>query len=360
MAITGYTCPPWMPTAGRQNPIAYCLAGGLPEGCPHPCVSPPLLAAIYQAEVSNHHVGSYISATMLSMSGCPRQTVLERGLPGRPPDPWYETPIKRWWPFRGVLAHALVENAGDLVTPMGWLQELRMRVPLQYPELPQPAFDAQGVWTGDFVAGEHLVITLGGTTDAYNPRIRTIHDFKSQADTKVEMMARKGTCDPKHAEQLNVYRFLVSRTPIDAALAAKCRVAGFDPTGHDYLPAPESLVIQGFSMMALARTGSAVELKVKPDGVKWARKETFEIAPVPVWPLDEIEAWIRPRALAWYRWLVLGQPTPIVDEADKWLCRGCAFNGELVEGGVCFPERERYQQQRAADVAAQPPSAELE
>src|SRR5512140_3523893 len=95
--LVGYRCPPGSPTHGEHHPVAHCLSA-----CPHPCVSPPLLAAIHKAERTNHHVGSYISASMLSMSGCARQTVLERT------HDFYEQPLKRWWPFRGTIAHAIV------------------------------------------------------------------------------------------------------------------------------------------------------------------------------------------------------------------------------------------------------------
>lgn len=333
MPLIGYACPPGSPTHGERHEVAHCLGD-----CPHPCVSPPLLNALYKAENENHHQGAYISASMLTGGLCARKVYYERF------EDFFEYPGNRWWAFRGTLSHALIEGAGAGVAPYGWMQELRMGVDLEYPDLPQPIFATDGSWTGDFL-DEPLRIRLGGTTDAYNPLTRTLHDFKSAADAKVQMMVlgEKGDdnefsrqLEDKWVWQTNIYRWLISKTPISPELRERYGLEG------EYLPAPETLVIQTFSMMMLVRSGYDVEVRLPPKGnQRWGKKEILHVDPVPVLPLDTIENYVRPRALEWYRYLVLRERPPIVDKKNSWLCKTCCFNGHVVAGERCLPETER-------------------
>lgn len=341
MPLIGYACPPGSVTFGERHEVAYCLGQ-----CAHPCVSPPLLNAIYRAERENHHVGAYISASMLTGGGCARQVVYERTYP------FFEYPRNRWWAFRGTLGHSLVEAAGVGMEAYGWRQEVRMAVIMRYPDQPSPILDPEtGLFTGQYDASRSLEFVLGGTTDAHDVLNNAIHDYKSMADAKVVMtvQGKKGgtfspQLDDKWVWQLNIYRWLMAHTPIDADVRER-----FDLQGEFYTP-PSKLVIQGFSMMDLVRTGASLEVKV-PSG-KWSKYTTFDVAEVPVLPLDEIEAYIRPRALEWFNYLVLGREAPVVVEEEKWLCRYCCFNGELVDGERCFPTAERA---RGARVPGQVP-----
>lgn len=329
MPLAGFACPPWVPTAGQQNAIAHCLGS-----CPHPCASPLLLNAVWRANHANHHKGAYISASLFAGNACARQTTYERFYD------FYEQPTRTWWPFRGTVVHTVIEHAGlEDMLQYGWLQELRMAVPLTYPDVPSPVLTEDGTFTGEF-SDEPLTVTLGGTTDAYNVRTRELHDFKSMADEKVEMFAKAGKVEKKWEIQLNVYRWLVSQTPTPSYVKA-----AFGDTVGEFLPPPEKLVIQGIGMMNFPRTGSAIGLKVREDGSRYKRYAEYTIEDVRVWSLDETEAFVRTEAIKWYRYFLLRHEAPIVDEENRWLCKGCAFNGEVVQGGVCFPTREARAEQ---------------
>jgi len=327
MPLKGYTCPPGMPTAGNRNDVEWCLAK-----CPHPCVAPPLLAAMYEAEVSNHHTGAYISASMLAGNNCGRQTVFERTYD------FYEHPTRRYWPFRGTHCHTIIEGAAPRIAKYGWLQEMRMQVPLVYADEPAPIFDDQGGFTGKFDENAPLTITLGGTLDAYNPKEPPypLWDMKSTADAKAEMLIKgqKGGTYSKNLEdrwviQTNVYRWMVSKTEIPSAIKRRLKLKG------KYFPAPEFLGIQALGMMAIPRTGIPYLFK------KGRQEELYHIDDVPVLPLEEIETLVRREALKWYRWLVLGEMPPVVEEERAWMCKSCPFNGELIPGERCFPNYER-------------------
>lgn len=332
MSLVGFRCPDWVPTAGTENPIAHCLGK-----CPHPCAAPPLLAAIYKENTENHHTGIYISASMLAGSSCARQTVFERTVP------FYELPTKRFWAFRGTHAHSMVERAVGIIEEYGWVSELRMSVDLTYPELPAPKF-SKGIFTGKFDTKRPLVITLGGTCDSYNPQKRELWDMKSMADVKAEMMVRgtkpgtfSSNLEDSWVKQLNVYRWLLANTKIPPAVKAQLKLEG------ELFPAPEVLGIQGISMMNIPRTGADYDMKVAAGRGRVLKR--FTIDSVPVWPLEETEAFIREGALQWYRWLALGEPTPVVPEDKSWLCDGCPFNGERIKGAPCMPTTERTQSQ---------------
>lgn len=333
--LRGYVCPPGTPTAGTQNPVEWCVGRmeqGRFVGCPHPCVSAPLLAKMYDVERRNHHKGAYISASMLTGGGCARQTWYERH------HDFYEHPVRRLYAFRGTIIHALIEDAPAFLADAGWLQEIRMTVALEYPDLPAARFDADG----RFVGLDHdrpLVITLGGTCDAYNPPLRKLADFKSMGDEKAERYAMRGMVEEKHEAQLNIYRWLIANTRITPELCARLRAVGYDPGDEEFLPCPDDLSIQGISMMSLVLSGSAQEMKVKrvlPNGQMITEQRLAIVEPVKAWPLAETEAFVRPRALKWYRHLVLGEIPDVVPRSEQWLCRNCPFNGK-----PCQPEQER-------------------
>lgn len=314
MPLKGYRCPASAPTAGNINKVQHCLSK-----CPHPCVAPPLLAAMFNSERQNYHKGAYISASMLSGTGCARQTVLERT------EDYYDFPVKRYWPFRGTHAHEIIEKAGTTIEKYGWLQELRMSVELVFDDILESD-------------GKPLVITVNGTTDSYNPSKPPypMWDMKSMADYKAMMMVRgskPGTFSPNLQDnwvmQLNVYRWLLAHTKIPAKIKRKLKLKG------TYYPAPEFLGIQGIAMMHIPRTGMPYELKVGKD------LRIFNIDDIPVWPLAETEEFIRHEALKWHDWLVVGTMPPVVTEDKSWLCKGCAFNGERFKEGICFPTKER-------------------
>lgn len=332
MTLVGYVCPPGHvdPPEGTRHRVDYCLAE-----CPSPCIAPPLLHAMHTAEVANPHQGAYISASMLAGQGCLREVYYER----TPGIELYEHPTRRYWAFRGTHAHSIIERGADQLRPLGWLQEMKMRVDLTYPDLPQPLFDGKNAFTGDFDRTAPLVIQVGGTLDAYNWRRRELWDMKSMADAKAEAVIKGSKPDATFSANLedrwvwqtNIYRWLLCQTPIPPEIKEEFP----ELAGYDYYPEPTMLAIQGIAMMSIPRTGSTYVFR------KGRTTSVHAIDSVPVLPLGDVEAFVRREALRWYRGLVLRQLPPVVDAQHKWLCRNCLFNGEIVAGGPCHPEAER-------------------
>lgn len=325
MPIIGYVCPPGGEEPGRQNEVTYCLTK-----CVAPCVTPPLLAAMWKADTGNYHQGDYISASMLAGSGCSRQVMFERY------QDFYDLATKRYWPFRGTHAHAIVEGAQDIIAPYGWLQEIRMATTLTY-DMAAPVFDEHGQWTGDYDSTKNLEIVVRGTCDAYNPLRRELTDMKSMADKKVEMMIRGSTpgtysknLQDSWVAQLNIYRYLIGKTPVPDWVHEQYKTHGLPKLKGKYFPAPDKLFIQGIAMMSHPVSGSKLAHKER------GKTTIYDIDAVPVWSMQEIEDFIRPRALEWYKALNLKQVPPVVPQDKAWLCKNCAFYDS-----ACFPEKER-------------------
>lgn len=329
MPLRGYVCPVGGEEPGRQNEVEYCLTK-----CSKPCVTPPLLAAMWKSDSENYHRGDYISASMLAGGGCARQTMLERF------EPFYDLPTKRYWPFRGTHAHRIVEEAAEVIAPYGWLQEIRMQTVLTYPELPAPVFSENGEFSGSYDENSPLQVVVRGTCDAYNPLTRTLVDCKSMSDAKIEIMLKgssPGTWSDQLQDnwiaQLNIYRWLISRTPVSDEVRKQFEEHGLPALKGKTYPAPKKLFIQGIAMMSHPVSGTAVPHKVKGRGTT-----VYDLDDVPVWTLAETEAYVRPLALQWYKALSLKQLPPVVPESKKWMCPNCAFYKK-----ACNPEAERAQ-----------------
>lgn len=340
----GYVCPLGTPTnefqsPGQRNDVDHCLGR-----CPNPCVTPVLLASMYQAERKNPHQGTYLSASMLAGDGCARQTWYER----QPDIDFYELPTRRFWPFRGTIVHGLVEDAGTRARRHGWLSELQMSVPVEFPDEPAPIFDSiidngYPTWrfTGEFDRTRPLVITVRGTTDAYNPLLRAIDDLKTTGDLKFKEFLR-GKQGGQYSDQIkdswvlqvNIYRWLVCRTRIPDPIRAQFAEWGTPLPDSEFFPEPTQLAIQLISLMELARTGTGFVAKGKHD-------TPMMLSKVPVLPMEDVTTFIRARALQWYRWLVLGVRPPVVSADKHFMCRNCPFNGEIHSGSPCFPTEER-------------------
>jgi hypothetical protein len=327
MPIRGYVCPPGGEEPGRQNEVDYCLTS-----CASPCVTPPLLAAMWKSDTGNYHQGDYISASMLAGSGCSRQVMYERY------HEFYDLPTKRYWPFRGTHAHTIVEGAQDIIAKYGWLQEIRMATTLKY-DMAAPVFDEHGVWTGDFDSSKDLEIVVRGTCDALNPITRTLVDCKSASDVKVTMTL-KGSVPGTYSKnlqdswvaQLNIYRYLISKTQVPEWVHEQYDKYELPRLKGKYFPAPTNLAIQMIGMMGHPVSGTRVAHKER------GKTTLYDIDPVPVWSLKETEEFIRPRALEWYKALNMKQIPPVVPKDKAWLCKNCSF-----EGKQCFPEQEREQ-----------------
>lgn len=322
MALIGFVCPPGSDEPGRRNDVSFCT-----QQCTNPCVLPPLTASIYAAERGNYHQGAYISASMIASGGCPKQTWLERRVD------YYDTIRRRFWAFRGNIVHHMIEKAPVELIGNRWVQELSMHTMLDFPDEPAPLFDENGVFTGEFDHSDFLRLRLNGTCDAYDVPNRTLWDVKTTGDFKMDQFIDGKdfgdgivrNIDPIHIMQMQVYCYLLSKTPMPDAVADQLGV----PRGT-LMPKPEQIIIQKIGMMDLARSGYDHLVKRK------GKKSLLPIEHCPVYENDDIEAWIRPRALDWYKWLVLGEEPPVVPKKDQWLCYGCSFKD--VE---CHPDVER-------------------
>lgn len=325
MPCIGYVCPPGAPTAGERHEVTHCLSL-----CKNPCASPPLIAAIHHANAINHHKGAYISASMIAGGNCLRRIVWER----------YDTqgyfqPLRNvYWAFRGTMAHQVIEDRGGLTDGFGWMREIRMSVPLVFPDHPAPVFDDEGEWTGDYDTTQPLAVTLGGTCDAYNPYRRMLHDFKTMADMKVAKVLG-GDQQESWVTQLNVYRWLISQTRVSPEQRKAFAELGLPPLPGEFFPAPSELAIQAIGMMELPLTGTTYAVKTR------GRQVTHELPHIPVWDLELTEAGIRATALTLYRALVQRIPQPVVAKELAWLCGSCPFNGETNPGERCHPTNER-------------------
>jgi hypothetical protein len=231
-----------------------------------------------------------------------------------------------------------------------------MAVPLHYRDLPAPVFNDEGVWTGDFDSSNHLIINLGGTTDGYNVLTRELHDYKTLADSKVSRFLKGqdgGRWSPTIKDawvwQVNIYRWLVMHTPTEQ-LRPWFEANNIATPSTAFLPAPERLQMQLISMMEIPLTSTRY--------VPMRTTEAYEVGEVPILPDEEVEAFIRERALEWFRWLVLKVRPPVVEEEDKWLCKNCQFNGELLQG-PCFPDNERRALEDIATEDAAEPTTPL-
>jgi len=298
MPLKGFVCPSTVPTAGSRNSVDHCM-----RGCPHPCIAPPLIRAIYDADAGNYHKGTYISASMLTGGSCARQVWFERTVD------FFEEPKRRYWAFRGTHAHSIIERSAKPLKKLGWLQELRVKAELEYED--------------------GLKVVVAGAIDAYNPSAPPfpLWDFKSMADSKAEKMitGAKWPSDPeprwsknvddKWVLQLNIYRWLVAMN------------------GY---PVPEFLGIQGIAMLQVPRTGSEYMLKLPRRDA-----ERYQIDDVPLLPLPEVETFVREEARKWHGWLVEGLKPPVVGKRLDWLCKSCAFNGDIIPGERCRPSQER-------------------
>lgn len=325
MPLIGYVCPQGADEPGRRNSIEFCLGQ-----CKSPCVMPPLLGSMWEAEKHNVHKTDYISASMLSGDGCPRQTYFERF------SEYYDSPRRRFWPWRGTHAHSMVERGAEMMAQYGWVSELTMQTELQYPHA-APVFDDAGNWTGDFDSTKDLTMTVRGTCDAYNPLTRTLVDFKSMSGKKVaKFITGKmgGTYSPNlqdsWVQQLSVYAWLLARTRIPDTIRAQFEEHGLALTKAKTFPKPTRLVIQAIDAMELPHSGMIYPFK-EDYGTT-----TYPIDALPVWTAQETEDWVRPRALKWYKWLVLRQTPPVVGKNKAWMCRNCPMYGNL-----CHPEEER-------------------
>jgi len=286
---------------------------------------------MWKSDTENYHRGDYISASMLAGSGCMRQTFLERF------EDFHDLPTKRYWPFRGTHAHKIVEEAAGILAPYGWLQEIRMSTVLVFPDLPAPIFSAAGEFEGSFNFDTPLQVVVRGTCDAYNPFRKDLVDCKSMADTKVEMMIEGASpglysrnLQDSWVTQLNIYRWLISHTPVPDEVRAELRRHGLPELEGVNYPAPDRLYIQGIAMMSHPVSGSKHAHKVKGRGVK-----VYEIDAVPVWELADIEAYVRPLALKWYKALNMRRQPKPVGKDKSWMCKNCAFYKK-----ACNPELE--------------------
>ncbi|MDP2659712.1 MAG: PD-(D/E)XK nuclease family protein [Dehalococcoidia bacterium] len=244
MPVIGFDCP----FKGKVD-FHFCLRDAATQNQPCQFTYPVLKGMVHNERKLRHgiHVTSLLS--------CLRKVVLEQR------HDLYVSPEHSYWPFRGQLAHAIVQMAQEenAVT--------------------ERTFKRQ-------VEG----ITIVGTPDVIYPEKNLLVDYKTTA-----MVPKKGPY-PQHVLQVNIYRWLVQ--------------------AHYHVDRMEIVYLD----------------------MKGAGRE-----PVPVMPLEEVEAFILPRARILKRGLEGGELPPQIGEEGRWQCWGyCPFSHHMDCWGLAGPpERNR-------------------
>jgi hypothetical protein len=357
MGLKLLVCPAHTPTAGTRNEPSHCLTA-----CPHRCISPMLLAGMLSSSARNHHRGKLISVSSLSSEGCPRALMLERTLD------YADEAQSMLYAYRGTVLHQVLEDAHGFALPdgssllsLGFIQEYRMLIAFcfEHGGFEAPAgsdpYDP-GTWDSVTCPGCALAgvprsaqefFFLSGTLDCAEPRwdtydpadgsVRvTIWDLKTVAEYQVDKIVSgaaakesrygAGTKD-SHCEQLNLYAYLLDRSPIPEPVLEVARARGLELRRL----VVDDLRIQLFSMNKFPVTGGTTLHRAH-----WKHPwQTVQVPGIPrlsdAWAVDHVRRVGRPI----YEALILEQgrggicpPAPNSKGAHSWRCGGfCAFAG---------------------------------
>lgn len=228
MPVIGFDCP----YKGKVD-FGFCLRDAATHN--QPCqFAYPVLKGMVRNE-TKPRTGIHVT----SLLGCLRKAILQQR------HDLYVSPEQSYWPFRGQLAHAVVQLAQEESA------------------VTERTFRRQ-------VEG----ITIVGTPDVIYPDRRLLVDYKTTA-----MVPKKGPY-PQHAQQVNIYRWLVQQHyPVD-------------------------------------------RLEIVYLDMKGAGREAVNLT-----PLQEVEDFILPRARLLKRAMDGGTLPPQVGEEGRWQCWGyCPFS----------------------------------
>ena len=273
MPLKGFTCPSNGEEPGRKNSLNYCI-----KKCSAPCVSPHVLESMYNLENKNPHKGKVISVSQLC-GGCKRKVMLERT------EDFYIEPDRKLPTFRGAMIHGVIEQAKTpRLKRAGWLIEEHMELPVK---------TQSGEWT------------LSATLDSYDTIRESLNDVKTLQEYAVGKMVtgkNKGKwsdhISDAYVKQLNLYRYMGKQLKLFDAKHLRLQIIGFG---------------------RMIFTGTDVKWGLK------GREETYYLPDVPILSDEEVESWIETDGDKWFRIMYMGEKAPVVDEADKWLCKICVF-----------------------------------
>jgi hypothetical protein len=273
---------------GTITSFEDCLA------CDPGCMDIEVREAIFarNADQDPTHVGHNINVT--SMLGCMRSTYLERTID------YAASPLSMWWTLRGELIHRLVERP-DHDNPEIRRSELQLSAELDG-------------------------ITITGRVDNYKLRFLdygVLKDWKSIGDNGLQYIIYDGAKED-HVWQTNIYSWLLRKNgyrvdTIEIAYLSLMQVVktGTQAGFHEYLASPP------------AKTGRRRNMTGKPDLIKeygsGKRKWhcTYAIPHVPLYDMETIENFIRPKARELHSAFTTGAiPGLPSAEVMNWKCDG--------------------------------------
>jgi hypothetical protein len=354
MPLVKWACPPHKdgthdPLAkhGNLHDFAHCAFK-----CKDQCVSPPLIAALSHAEVSNHHTRKYVSAT--GLYGCSRKLKLERT------EDYADYMRNKLYAMRGTVIHEVIDQASgfkftqDGVTvsmeDMGWLSEYSMLFAYCFTHGGFAIPDSVNVHdesTWDKVACPHCrgageeggFFLMGGTLDSLQPHWEefdegtgvlpcTLWDIKTLGDYALRLFILGDTQQTHHSHirdsyfvQAHVYKYMLERVAVPTVLANKGVTRIVVKEAH----------IQGFGMNDFPASGRHYPFKTGRG--RTAVTDSYFIPGISFYPDEWTEQYISKRGRVIYNSLVTGEtrgevcsPTSNNKGLQSWECDFCAFS----------------------------------
>jgi hypothetical protein len=255
----------------------------------HPCMfSPDVLEKMrVHYDDPNREPGGLTFSPSRVLS-CPRQAVLEDRYD-------YYSDVERDYPkVRGHMMHALME-ASRYPGVVRTVRERRIHTTIDTSYGPQP-----------FTGKCDLIIVKQLDDDGQTAHVNIV-DYKTI--TKIEHSLTEAK--PEHVWQVNMYAWMVTRE-LPHIL------------GHDGLNVVvDGVEIEYFDMSKVRRFTSYGELHCKGKMVKRRppEYETLTLAPIPLYPLEQIEKAIR-RRVEQRIWAKEHLP-PVLPEEEQWRCESC-------------------------------------
>lgn len=332
MPLTHLACPESAPSYGEVHEPEYCLTS-----CANRCLSPFLIAGLMSSNARNHHFGKLLSVTSLTTGGCSRSLVYERTVD------YADQPLSNLYAYRGVLSHKVVEDAaqfkfpkGQALEEMGFLTEQSMLIAFCFEHggfhantESDPYDDATWHHTScpecdvlKIAQQDREWFFLSGTLDGFEPHWDafdpetgvlpgTIHDTKTSMEYSLDgIIAGKDTAKnvygtpykDQYCEQLNLYRFLLLRSPVPEPIVKAAKARGVVVTQLR----PVELVLQFLSMGKFPRSGQPYMFSNH-----YTKPKTPHMLPdVPVFEDGWAEAHIKKHGYAPYLALIKGEMPP--------------------------------------------------
>ena len=225
--------------------------------------------------------------------GCQRREVL-----GRMVD--YYTDIDDSYPMtRGNMIHALMEDS-RYPGALGVLRELQLHTQVDTRFGPQ-----------DFESKVDLVVVKGLVGKVFSVKVT---DYKSKGEVGHDLVKAY----PNYVAQVNIYRWMLMRE--------LAKGMGWEGAEVDV----DELEIEYCGMNKPRRFTSAGPLTTR--GKMLTRKPRtyaeLELAAIPIWPLDKVEAAVVRRIEMRLELEEQGKLPPVLPEEDQWQCLRCPLQQE--------------------------------